>query len=256
MRTILLYLCTALFAGSTFAATPALFPSASESKWSVTKGGAAAGTITLLTSSTGTRAEWRADAKSPVRVLLGGNGKVWVRATSVDTELETMSAMTAEYAVVPALLLPFTVSASDKVTTKNGRPATYAYRGGVTATYTFDSKGPSVVDVTVAGTKYTATRTSLSSSNADASNFTIRSKQGASARLAKLSGNLLGPSDSHVSATAGGRGVSGKGMKLNDGGNYDAVLALETRDEKWRAKLDGALTQFQQEGKVGKEGKE
>jgi hypothetical protein len=256
MRTILLYLCAALFAGSSYAATPALFSSPTESKWNVTKGGVAAGTITLLTSSAGTRAEWRSSAKAPVQVLLGGNGKVWVRTTSGDTELETMSAMTPEYAVVPALLLPFTVSASDKVTAKSGKPATYTYRGGVTATYTFDSKGPSAIDVTVAGTKYTATRTSLTTSAADASNFAIRSKKGASARLAKLSGNLLGPTDTHVSATAGGRGVSGKGMKLNDGGNYDAVLALETRDEKWRAKLDGALTQFQQEGKVGKEGKE
>ena len=44
-------------------------------------------------------------------------------------------------------------------------------------------------------------------------------------------------------------------MKLNDGGNYDAVLALETRDEKWRAKLDGALEEFQKEGNVGKERK-
>lgn len=244
-----------MFAGSSFAATPALFPTPSESKWSVTKGGASAGTITLLTSSTGTRAEWRTDAKSPVRVLLGGSGKVWVRTNNVDTELETMSAMTPEYAVVPALLLPFTVSVTDKVTTKNGKPASYTYRGGVTASYQFDAKGPSIVDVTVAGTKYTATRTSVSTSNADASNFTIRSKKGASARLAKAT-SLLGPSDSHVSATAGGRGVSGKGMKLNDGGNYDAVLALETRDEKWRAKLDSALTQFQQEGKVGKEGQQ
>lgn len=255
MRTTILYLCAVLFAGSSFAATPALFPAASESKWNVTKGGAAVGTITLLTSPAGTRAEWRTDAKSPVSVMLGGNGKVWVRTTGSDTAFETMSAMTAQYAVVPALLLPFTVSATDTVTAKNGKPAAYTYRGGVTATYQYDPKGPSVIEVTVAGTKYTATRTAVSASTADASNFTIRSKQGASARLARAT-SLLGATDTHVSATAGGRGVSGKGMKLNDGGNYDAVLALETRDEKWRAKLDGALTQFQQEGKVGKEGQQ
>jgi hypothetical protein len=189
-------------------------------------------------------------------VLLGGNGKVWVRASSSDTELESMSAMLPEYIVAPALLLPFTVGAGDKLTLKNGKPATYSYRGGVTATYQYDAKGPSAVEITVAGTKYLATRVSLSASSADASNFTIRSKKGASARLASLSGSLLGPSDSHVSATAGGRGVSGKGMKLNDGGNYDAVLTLEQRDEKWNARLEGALTKFQQEGKVGKEGRE
>jgi hypothetical protein len=256
MRTTILYLCAVLFAGSSFAATPALFSSPTESKWSVTSGGTTVGTITLLTSPTASRAEWRSDARSPVSVMLAGNGKVWVRTGSSDTPLETMSAMTPQFAVVPALLLPITVGSPDSVTTKGGKLATYTYRGGVRATYQFDAKGPSVIEVTVAGTKYTATRTSVSASTADASNFTIRSKQGASARLATLSGNLLGPSDTHVSATAGGRGVSGKGMKLNDGGNYDAVLALETRDEKWRAKLDGALTQFQQEGKVGKEGQQ
>jgi hypothetical protein len=245
-----------LVAASAFAATPpALFQGGTESKWTLSKGATPAGTVTLLTSAAGTRAEYRAVAKSPVVVLLGGSGKVWMRTTGGDVELASDKSTGPERIVLPALLLPYTISPADKAEAKDGKVSAYSF-GASKATYTYDAKGPLEINVTSGGVKYVLKRTSQSTSNADASNFAVRPKSGAGSKLSRLSGDLFGPSDTSVSATAGGRGVSGKGMKLNDGGNYDALLAVETRDEKWSAKMEQALDEFQREGKVGKGGKE
>lgn len=240
-----------LFLAATAFAAPPLFTSASESKWSVAKDGAAAGTLTLLTGTNGTRAEYRAKAGAPVAVYLGGNGKVWLRATGGDIELATISAASTDNTVAPALLLPFTTTAADAVDAKDGKPASYRYRGAK-ATYTYDAKGPSKIEIATAGEKYVLTRTSLGASSADASNFAVRPKKGAASRLARLSGDLLGPSDTSVSATAGGRGAGTQGLKLKDGGDYATVEKIEKRDAAWKAKMDAALAEFQKDGQVGK----
>ena len=202
-----------------------LFNTPTESKWTVTKGGAAAGTVTLLTGKSGVRAELRATPKSPVVVFLGSNNKVWARESGGDVELSAYKGTGAEKNILPALL--FT---------------------DAKAKYTKDAKGVSQVDVN----GYVLKRTSLSDSKADASNFAVRPKKGAASRLAHLSGDLLGPSQSTVSATAGGRGVGTKGLKLADGGDYAAVEALENRDAAWGEKMSDALAEFQKDGKVGK----
>ena len=239
-----------LFAATALAA-PGLFTGATETKWSVKKNGAAAGTITLLTSANASRAEFRGTAaKAPVAILLGGNGKVWVRHSGGDTELATISAMTPEYTTAPALLLPF--ADGGKVETKDGKPASYAYRG-VKATYQHDANGASAVEIKAPDATWTLTRTSFGKSTADASNFAIRPAKSTGSRLARLSGDLLGPSQSSVSATAGGRGAGTKGLKLADGGDYAAVEAVENRDANWRGALDESLAEFQKAGKVGKE---
>jgi hypothetical protein len=200
-----------------------LFNTPTESKWTVTKGGAAAGTVTLLTSRNTVRAEFRAGAKSPVVVFLGGtDGKVWVRETGGDVELAAFKGG-SEKSFVPALL--FT---------------------DAKAKYTKDTKGATQVDVN----GYVLKRTSLGTSKADASNFAIRPKKGAASRLARLSGDLLGPSNSKVSATAGGRGVGTKGLKLADGGDYAAVESIENRDAAWAEKMSDALAEFQKDGNV------
>lgn len=209
---------------TTAAVAAPLFKSASESKWSVTNDGKDAGTVTLLTRADGARAEWRASAKSPVIVYLGDGSKVWVRETGGDVDTATHKGGDHK------LFLPALITEQSN------------------AKYRRDEKGP--VEINVNG--YTLRRTSLSASNADASQFAVRPKAGAAARLARLSGDLLGPSQSTVSATAGGRGVGTKGLKLNDGGDYEAVEALENRDATWSANLDGALEEFHREGKVGK----
>jgi hypothetical protein len=202
-----------------------LFSTPTESKWTVTKGGAAAGTVTLLTGRSGARAEFRATPKSPVVVFLAGSDqKIWVRESGGDVELSAYKGG-AEKSIVPALLLT-----------------------DAKAKYTKDAKGVSQVDAN----GLVAKRTSLADSKADASNFAVRPKKGAASRLARLSGDLLGPSQSTVSATAGGRGVGTKGLKLADGGDYAAVEALENRDAAWGEKMSDALAEFQKDGKVGK----
>jgi hypothetical protein len=233
-------------------AAASLLSGGTESIWTVSKGSTAVGTITLLTSSAGTRAEWRGTGQPATIVFLGADDKVWLRTPTGDVELASVSAASTENTVVPALLLPFRTGQTDDVEWKDGKVAVYAYRG-VKATYTYDAKGAAKVDVRSAGQMYTLTRTSLSTSNAGASNFAIRPKKSAASRLARLSGDLLGPSDRSVSATAGGRGVGTKGLKLNDGGNYSAVEKLENRDAGWHDKLGPALSEFQKDGKVGKE---
>jgi hypothetical protein len=201
-----------------------LFNTPTESKWTVTKGGAAAGSVTLLTGKNTVRAEFRATAKSPVIVFLGGtDGKVWVRESGGDVELASFKGG-AEKSFVPALL--FT---------------------DAKAKYTKDAKGAAQVAVN----GYVLKRSSLATSNADASNFAIRPRKGAASRLARLSGDLLGPSNSRVSATAGGRGVGTKGLKLADGGDYAAVESIENRDAAWAEKMSDALAEFQKDGKVG-----
>ncbi len=232
-------------------AAVALIGGNTESRWTVSKGKTNVGTITLLTSASGARAEWRAAGQPATTVFLGGNGKVWVRTAGGDVELATISARNVENIVAPALLLPFTTSAGDAVESSDGRPTSYSYRGS-NATYSYDAKGPVKIEIKSAGQTYALTRISISSSNADASNFAIRPKKSAASRLARLSGDLLGPSDPTVAATAGGRGVGTKGLKLNDGGDYSAVEKLENRDAGWKEKLASALDEFQKSGKVGK----
>ena len=232
------------------AAAPPLFHSPSESKWTVTQGSKSIGTITLLTSNSATRAEFRSPSGT-VTTLLGGNGSVWLRTSGGDVDLATISATRPETTTAAALLLPFSPMKSADVDTKSGKVANYKFRGA-TATYIYDAKGPSKVDIETGGQKLILTRTSTSSSSADAATFAIRPKKGAASRLARLSGDLLGPSDTSVSATAGARGAGNKGLKLKDGGDYTAVEKLENRDAAWKKKLDTALTDFQKSGKVGK----
>jgi hypothetical protein len=188
-----------------------------ESKWEVKKGKATVATVTLLRSGANSRAEWKANAKAAPIVLLSGQGTLWVRQGGGDVESKDYKGG-AETSIVPGLM-------------KNGdHDAKLALAGG-----------------------YTATRLSLTKVSLDPATFTIRPKKGAAQRLARLSGDLFGPTSSSASATAGGRGVGGSGLKLKDGGNYDALTKLEDRDAGWKTKLDGALTEFQKDGKVGKE---
>lgn len=212
-RTAFAVVLTLAFAATAVAGT--------ESKWKVTRGTSDAGAITLLTSGPSSRAEWKKDAQALPVIFIRANGKTWVRASGGDIEASEYKGGD-EKAFVPALL------AADA----NGQTSVKAVSGGAT---------------------FTMTRQSTRSSSADASNFVVRPKKGAASRLAQISGNLLGPSSSGVSATAGGRGATGAGLKMDSVGNYDALASLENRDSSWKKNLDKALTEFQKEGKVGKE---
>lgn len=203
------------------ALTAALASSGTESKWTVAKGTSPVATITLLTSSSGTRAEWKSSGATAPVIFLGSKGQNWVRQTGGDIEAASYKGG-EEKTIVPALM------AVDPNATKS-------------------------LKVAAGGATYTVTRASFGASNADASNFAVRPRKGAASSIARLSGDLFGQSSSGVSATAGGRGVGNTGMKLKDGGDYDAVAKLENRDTAWKERLDQALQEFQKDGKVGKE---
>lgn len=213
------------------AAAPLLNPG-TESKWKVMKGATHLGTITVLTSSSASRAEWKTTDKAAPEVFIGTSGKAWMRSTGGDIELSTLKADLPQRIVIPALLAP--------------------YGGDSTAKAESDAKGATKITIKSGGETYTLTRTSITQSNADTSNFTVRPKKTAASRLSRLTGDLLGPSDTSVAATAGGRGVGTKGLHLADGGDYDAVEKLENRDANWGKKLDKSLSEFQQTGKVGR----
>jgi hypothetical protein len=191
-----------------------------ESKWTVMHGSTQVATVTLLTSGQSARAEWKKGAASAPVIFIRAGARTWVRATGGDIEVGSYKGG-EEKTILPALL----VVDANRTTVK----------------------------VASGSTSYTLSRTSFSPHSPDASTFTVRPRQGAATRLARLSGDLLGPTSSGASATAGGRGASGKGLKLDDVGNYDALAKVESRDDAWRKNLDAALDEFQKDGKVGKE---
>lgn len=238
MKRLLLQLFAVAVASPLIAAP--LFEGATESKWSVTKGGASVATITLLTSTGASRAEWRSGGKAAPVVFISADRKVWVRQAGGDVELSEYKGG-VEASIVPALLLD----------AKSAKAQTHTF-GTSKATYRHDGSGASAVDVTAAGVAYALKRTAVGASTADASNFTVRPRKAAASRLARLSGDLLGPSQSSVSATAGGRGAGKKGLRFKGKGDYAAVESIEDRDAAWSGNLDAALSEFQQDGKVGK----
>lgn len=229
-----------------FAAAMPLLNAGTESKWKVMKGAAQLGTVTLLTSSSAARAEWKTGERGVSEVFIGTGGKSWMRTTGGDIDIATLSSTVAQRDVAQALLVPF--GATTGLELKSGKPASYMYAGNK-ASYAYDDKGVSTITIKAVDKTYTLTRTSLTSSTADASNFTVRPRKNVAGLLAR---DLLGPSDTSVASTAGGRGVGTKGLRLSDGGDYDAVAKLENRDANWSNKLDKALADFQKSGKVGR----
>lgn len=245
-RAIALFAVLALAAIS-FAA-PALFTTPTESKWSVTSGGRHVAALTVLTDGRSVRAEWKSGS-DPAVVFLGGNEKTWVRSQGGDIELASYKGG-AERMVAPALLLPYMTTPTDRVSTEKSKVSSYSFLTSK-ATYTWDASGPARVHVAAGGTTYELSRLSSGKlASSDATLFAIRPKKKAASTIASAAGNLFGTSSTNVSATAGGRGVSG--FKMKDGGDYEAVDKMLTRDEEAQAKLPEKLEKFQEEGKVGR----
>jgi hypothetical protein len=237
--------------GATLYAAPSLFTTPTQSKWSVTSGGKPVATVTLVTDGSHVRADWSSAAGSSA--FIGSDSKIWVRQSSGDVDLATYRGGNDKI-VVPALLLPFTTSEGDKVELKSGKASTYSYKLGssVSAKYTWDAKGPSAITVAAGAKSYSVTRTSAQKLAAnDASLYAVHPKKGAATQMSKLAGNLFGKSDTSVSATAGPRGAGEKGLKFSDGGNYEAVKAIEDRDEASKQQMQQELLRFQKEGKIG-----
>lgn len=245
------FLFVAAVAALLVGAAPPLFRSAAESRWTVSSSGKPVATITMLTDGRSVRAEWKPSAPGTTIVFLGGTDKVWVRTTGGDVELAAYKGG-LEKSLVPTLLLPVTTAASDKVEVKDGKVASYAFKAdaAVKATYKHDAEGVSRVEV-AAGKNYLLERSTLGKLTVnDPKMFAIRPRKAAPAQIARLAGDLFGPSDPKVSATAGARGV-GRGPGFADGGNYDALVQLETVQQERAAKMEDALQEFQKAGKVG-----
>lgn len=243
--------CVAVLAASglLLAAAPPLFQSPAESVWDVTSGGRKVGTITLITDGRSSRAEWSAGKESPT-VFVGSGEKVWVRAAGGDIQLAQWKGG-EEKDFVPALLLPVTTTSRDVVTLANGKPATYSFASSK-ADYAWDEKGPKSVEIVSGAGTWTATRKSVGkASSTHASVFEVKPKRSATSRLAAMAGGLLGPADTSVAATAGGRGVE-RGGRFEDGGDYDALAKLETDDDEMEAALAEELEKFQEAGGIGR----
>jgi hypothetical protein len=247
MRKLLLFTFAMAVGAAAFAATAPLFNSSNESRWEVQDRGKAAGTVTLLTDGRSSRAEWSSGKGAPT-VFIATDGKIWVRASGGDVALGDWKG--AGKQVIPALLLPTTSSPRDKVDLAGGHPRAYAF-GDSVAAYRWDETGPVSIEVKSGAEQWSLTRKSAVKASSDPSLYEVRAKKSAVGRLAKLSDNLLGPADTSVSATAGGRGVE-KGARFADGGDYDALAAVETTDDEIDATLETELARFQKEGKVGR----
>jgi hypothetical protein len=227
---------------ATAALAAPLFPPPAESTWAVTAAGKSVATVTLLTDGKNVRAEWKGPGGPPSVFVMTG-GKTWLKQAGGDVELDA-APLSVEKQVVPALLLPSVAGKTD------ARGAGLKY-GTSSATYTWDDKGPATVDVKSGTKSWTLTRKTVGKpASTQTSLFAVQPRKTAATRMAAVAGGLLGPSDRSVSATAGGRGVE-KGAKFADGGDYDALALLETRDEEWDAKMAAALEKFQKDGKVG-----
>ncbi|MFN2442245.1 MAG: hypothetical protein ABR517_06130 [Thermoanaerobaculia bacterium] len=247
MRNLAIVIFAMAVAAAATAATAPLFSSANESRWEVQQGGKAAGTVTLLTDGRSSRTEWSSGQGAPT-VFIATDGKIWVRASGGDVAMNDWKGEGKQ--VIPALLLPTTSTPRDKVDLAGGHPRSYAF-GDSVAAYRWDEIGPVTIEVKSGAQTWSLTRKSAVKASADPSLYEVRAKKGGLSRLARLSDNLLGPADTSVSATAGGRGVE-KGARFKDGGDYDALAAVETTDDEIDASLETELTAFQKEGKVGR----
>lgn len=229
-----------------------LFSKASETKWSVTANGRPAGTITLFSDSARARAEYKSSPSAPTVVYIAANGKIWLKSAGGDVELAATTSSSVDRIIAPALLLPVTVSAKDRVTPKSGAVTSYEYTPGAPAraSYKHDASGAVSVEITSGKQTFSLTRTSHAAKAAAAAMFEVRPRAGATTRMSRLAGDLFGPSDSSVSATAGTRGVE-RGDEFADGGDHAALAALEARDARWKSSLDEALEEFQKDGRIG-----
>jgi hypothetical protein len=244
-----------LLAASAVTAGQSLFTSTSKSEWSVVDAkGAAVAKATLTTDGTKSRLDWK-PAAGAASSFVATNGKIYVKGSSSDSELAAYKG--SEKSLVPALLLPITTSAKDKVTAAGSNVGSYIY-GSSTAAYTFDAKGASAIALNVGPQKYSFKRDSVAKATADATLFAVNVKASAGSKfagLAKKATNIAaGPSDSSASASAGASGVGKGGVVLDDGGDYDALDAILAADDAQDAAREKKLKKFQAEGKVGKAG--
>ena len=251
MKRLLIVVAVALLAVAVYAAPP-LFSSASRSEWTVSDGKATIATATLTTDGTKSRVDWKPTSGATV-TYIARDGKIYVKNSGGDLDLGAHKG--SEKSIVPALLLPTQTAKKDKVTATGAVISAYTF-GSSTAAFTNDAKGPQVITVTSGATKYTLKRASLNAGGVTSAMFEITPKPSKLAGLKNIASNaagLGGESDTSVAASAGASGAR-EGVRLADGGDYDAVDALEETDEATQKAREAQAKKFQSEGKVGKSG--
>jgi hypothetical protein len=244
-----------LFITAAVLAAPPLFSTPTRTEWQVKSGSKAVASIVLLTDGMRARVEWKSSPSAAPTVFLATDQKLWARNPGSDLALADFKG-TVEKTVAPALLLPVTTSAKDPVELKGGKVVSYTYKmagASVKSVYHYDAKGIVSIEVSAGAKTYELKRVSSAKGGSDPALYVVHSKKGAGEKISKLAGNLFGQSDTSVSVSAGTRGAGKEGLKLDDGGDYDALAALEKRDDQWTAKLPAALKEFQKEGNVGQE---
>lgn len=244
-----------LLVASALIAGQPLFTSSTKSEWSVADSkGKMIAKATLTTDGKKSRLDWK-PVSGAASSFVAADGKIYVKGSATDSELTTYRG--SEKALVPALLLPTTTTASDKVTASGAKPSSYIF-GGSNAAYTFDAKGAASIALNVGPQKYTIKRESVGAAAADAKLYAVNVKASATSRFAniarKATNIAAGPSDSSASASAGASGVGKGGVALDDGGDYAALDAILASDDEQQSAREKKLKKFQQEGKVGKAG--
>lgn len=253
MKRVTMALMLVVLAALPISAATALYQ-AGESKWFVTQGKTAVASAVVKSDGAKVRVDW-APTSGQATSFVAANGKIFVKGAKGDTDFASFKGAT-ERAIVPALLLPTTTAAGDKVVSDKKAISSYTY-GANSAKYTFDAKGPSSITVTSGKTVWTLTRSSFTAGAPANTAFEVKQKESRFKSLTKQAGNLAsglgGGDDSSVGASAGVSGV-GEGTKLDEVGDYDALAELETRDEEAKETREADLKKFQKEGKVGKAG--
>jgi hypothetical protein len=156
---------------------PTILPGSTRSTWSVTKDGAAAGTIYLFTSDGASRVDL-VDPPADNIVFIGRDGKVWRRDGQRDVDYATWRIsghVQTPDAVLPSLLLPFLTDPRAAVELSNGKLYKYNYRAG-SALYTKDADSrPKKIDVLSGGRRYVLERQTVEEKTHDPSIFALRS---------------------------------------------------------------------------------
>jgi hypothetical protein len=239
-------LAVLLAAGGAFAA--ALFNAPTESKWTISSGGQQIATATLVSIDGQARLDWTPAGASGIG-FIATDGKLWVRTGSGDVSFDGHKGGD-EMLVAPALLLPTVTSSRDRVTSSDAGVATYRY-GSQQATYKYEGKNLKSIEVSAGSQNFTVALVSSGKAIANASLFNVEPRTSRARSLGRMAGGLLGSSDQTHQASAGVSGVDPRGVKLADGGDWDALVAAEEDEDRFRAASGSKLRQFQKEGKVG-----
>jgi hypothetical protein len=156
-------------------ANPVIFPGSTKSVWTFTKDGAALGTVHLFTSDGASRADLVNPPDENV-VMIGRDGKVWLRQRERDIDIGTMRFPGIVYSniALPLLLLPHTTRSDDPIKLLNGLLYSYDSRFGKGIYNKDANKVPKKIDISAHNMRFLLERQSVEQKQHDPSIFAIR----------------------------------------------------------------------------------